>query len=185
MNVRTPWPQPFNSDFGDSLVYRLFVAGGRGFAVGFEFIETVNDISCKGINIFSAHSAFRYPAGGVWGIIFDEIDPVSMSFKDFQHIEHAGLISGRVLLHVASAIIDHYNACGAGAYVFSAAVDKNHIRRAYLVTLYDGLLGLNGKAKSKLFRDYFVGWEAWSNTSTGGRDYVITTASDTWRDAIR
>ena len=177
MNPPIQWTPLFNNQFGDRTIYRLFVLGDKIFAVGFEFVATINDLSGKGISISSVNPAFHYPASGVWGIIFDEIDPVSLSFKGFQHIAHAGLGSGRVLPNVASTILEHYTACGAGAYVFSAAVDSAHLRRSDLVMLYDRMLGLNGNKKGKLFREHFVGWKACSDTSTGGRGYVITTAS--------
>lgn len=177
MNTHLQWTPSFNNQFRDRTIYRLFVLGDKIFAVGFEFVATLDELSGKGINIRSVNSTFHYPASGVWGVIFDEIDPVLLSFKGFQHIAHSGLGSGRVLLNVASTILEHYNACGAGAYVFSAAVDAAHLRRSDLVILYDRLLGLNGYVKGKLFREQFAGWKASSDTLTGGRGYVITTTS--------
>lgn len=102
------------------------------------------------------HPAFRFPQNGVWGVIFDEIDPILMDFKGFQHIQHQGLAGGQVLMNVASIILDHYTVCNAGAYVFSAADDHQHLRRTDLADIYCKLLGLNGERKSRLFDKGFL-----------------------------
>lgn len=64
--------------------------------------------------------------------------------------------------------------CHAGAYVFSAASDRHQDRRTDLVGIYNGLLGLEGKSRSRLMR-HLDGCKAYSDVVTGGRNYVITT----------
>lgn len=177
MNNQIHWDYPFSEEFGSGMVHRQFTVGSTIYAVGFEQILTMDDFIRKGVDILNVHPTFRFPLSGVWGVIFDEIDPVEMDFKGFRHIQHQGLAGGQVLLNVASIIFDHYTVCNAGAYVFSAAVDHQHLRRTDLVDIYCKILGLNGKRKSRLFANGFPGWEAYCDVPTGGRGYVVTTES--------
>lgn len=176
MNQGVCWQPPFSEQFGNGMVYRLFTMEGIPYAVGFEEIPTMYDLNSKGIDILSAYPNFRFSSNGVWAVVFDEVDPVIMDFKGVQHVQHTGLLGGKVLLNVASIIYDHYTLCHAGAYVFSAATDPQYLRQTDLVDIYNGLLGLNGKSKSRLF-GRLVGWEAFSDTAIGGRGYVVTTQS--------
>lgn len=171
------WPEPFSEEFGNGMVYRQFAVGGTLYAVGFEEILTMADFTRKGVDILSVFPRFRFPLSGVWGVIFDEIDPVSMDFKGFQHVQHPGLGGGQVLMSVASIIYEHYTISNAGAYVFSAAEDHQHLRKTDLADIYCKLLGLNGEQKSRLFANGFPGWEAYCDVPTGGRGYVVTTES--------
>lgn len=175
MSHTIQWPFPSNNQFGNGMVYRQFAVCSTIYAVGFEAISSAADLTQKNINISQVHPLFQFPAAGVWGIVFDEISPYNTDFKGFQHIQHNGLAGGRVLYYVASIIIEHYNTCKAGAYIFSAAEDKQCLRQTDLTRIYDGLLGLGGKQKSKLFANLFAGWKAYSDTQIGGRSYVITT----------
>ncbi|ENI9576424.1 hypothetical protein AB0A24_001539 [Escherichia coli] len=177
MNNQIHWDYPFSEEFGCGMVHRQFTVGSTIYAVGFEQILTMDDFTRKGVDILNVHPTFRFPLSGVWGVIFDEIDPVEMDFKGFRHIQHQGLAGGQVLLNVASIIFDHYTVCNAGAYVFSAADDHQHLRRTDLVDIYCKILGLNGKRKSRLFANGFPGWEAYCDVPTGGRGYVVTTES--------
>ena|GEM_PF-962542 len=180
MNRHLQWEPLFNCQYGEGMVHRLFSTGSKVFGVGFEYVETMQDLVSKNTDILTANPAFRYPTHGVWAVLFDEVElnPISnevIDFRGFGHIKHAGLSGGRILFNVASIILEHYSICRAGAYIFSAAEDRAHLRKTDLMDLYDGLLGLNGKAKSKLFYEYFEGWEAFRDTLTGGRGYVVTT----------
>lgn len=182
MNGQIQWSSPFSCPYDNGMVHRLFPVGNKVFGVGFEFIETMQDFSRKDVDILSVNPAFRYPINGVWAVIFDEVELDQdnqnvLDFKGFKHTVHPGLSGGRVLFNVASIILDHYNVCHAGAYIFSAAIDRDNLRRTDLTVTYDGLLGINGAVKSKLFYEYFEGWEAFSDTSRGGRSYVVTTQS--------
>ncbi|AJJ63278.1 hypothetical protein [Yersinia aldovae] len=177
MNNQYQWLQPFNNQFGDGMVYRQFAIGSTLYAVGFEEIETMGDLTRKGIDILRVDPAFRFPNNGVWGVIFDEVDPSSMDFKGFQHIQHPGVMGGRTLYNVTSTILEHYTVCNAGAYVFSAAPDLSQLRGTDLVDIYSRALGINGHEKSKLFSMLFEGWQAFSDVVTGGRGYVVTTES--------
>ncbi|RNM07463.1 hypothetical protein EF878_05775 [Dickeya undicola] len=179
LSVNNPiqWTEPFSDHFGNGMVYRQFAVGSTLYAVGFEQITTMDDLVRKGVNIRTAHPAFCFPASGVWGVIFDEINPNEMAFKGFQHVQHPGLSSSQVLWNVASIIYDHYTVCNAGAYVFSAAEDHQHLRTTDLTDIYCKLLGLNGKRKSRLFKEGFPGWNAYCDIPTGGRGYVVTTQS--------
>ncbi len=179
LSVNNPiqWTEPFSDHFGNGMVYRQFAVGSTVYAVGFEQIMTMDDLTRKGVNIRTAHPAFCFPASGVWGVIFDEINPTEMDFKGFQHVQHPGLSSSQVLLSVASIIYDHYTVCNAGAYVFSAADDHQHLRTTDLTDIYCKVLGLNGKRKSRLFEEGFPGWNAYCDVPTGGRGYVVTTQS--------
>ncbi|HAV1594986.1 hypothetical protein ACVGX7_25275 [Enterobacter hormaechei] len=184
VNEAIQWMPPFSNFYGNGMIHRLFLASGKVYGVGFEFIETMQDFTRKNVDILAVNPAFRYPMNGVWAVLFDEVelDPLTnevLDFKGFQHVKHPGLSGGRVLFNVASIILEHYNVCNAGAYVFSAAEDRQHLRKTDLVDIYNGILGLNGKAKSKLFYEYFEGWEAYSDSisNQGGRGYVVTTQS--------
>lgn len=179
LSVNNPiqWTDPFSDQFGDGMVYRKFAVGSTLYAIGFEKISTLDALMRKGVDIRSAYPLFQFPPGGVWAVVFDEIDPDSMEFKGFQHIQHPGLSSRQVLLDVASIIYDHYTICNAGAYVFSAAEDKQHLRSSDLTDVYCKALGLNGNPKSRLFKRGFPSWNAYSDITTGGRGYVITTES--------
>lgn len=177
MNNRYHWLQPFNDQFGDGMVYREFSVGSRLYAVGFEEIQTMGDFPRKGIDILRVNSAFRFPKKGMWAVVFDEIDPFTLDFKGFQHIQHSGVMGGRTLYNVASTILEHYTVCNAGAYVFSAAPDPFQLRGSDLVDLYSRVLGVDGHKKSKLFSILFEGWQAFSDVATGGRSYVVTTES--------
>lgn len=176
MNQGVRWQSPFSDPFGTGMVYRLFDVGGVPYAVGFEEILTMHDLNSKGIDILSVYPNFRFSSNGVWAVVFDEIEPTIMDFKGFQHVQHTGLLGGKVLLNVASIIYDHYTLCHAGTYVFSAANDLQYLRQTDLADIYNGLLGLGGKPKSRLF-GRLQGWEAFSDVATGGRGYVVTTQS--------
>lgn len=175
MNSPERWRPPFYNYCDDEMVYRLFAIGNRLYAVGFEKLSTLHDLTRKGGNILKAHPTFRFPARGVWTVMFDEIDPLAMDFKGFRHIVHPGTIGGRVMFNVACIIFDQYTVSRTGAYLFSAATDPQHLRQTDLVELYDRTLGLNGHCKSRLFTTLFNGWQAYSNSGSGGREYVVTT----------
>ncbi len=175
MNNPVQWRPPFYNDYDDEMVYRPFAVGSRLYAVGFEKLSTLHDLTRKGGDILKAHPTFKFPAGGVWTVMFDEIDPLVMDFKGFRHIVHPGIIGGRVMFNVACIIFDHYTISRTGAYLFSAATDPHHLRQTDLAALYDRALGLNGHPKSRLFRTLFNGWQAYSNSASGGREYVVTT----------
>lgn len=177
MDTPLQWTEPFCEQFGHGMVYRQFAVGGILYAAGFEKITTMDELSRKGVNIMKAHPAFRFPLSGVWGVIFDEIDPIQLDFKGFQHVQHRGLTGGKVLWSIASIIYDHYTLCHAGAYVFSAADDHRCLRKTDLTDIYCKLLGLNGERKSRLFTHGFPGWKAYCDRPTGGRSYVVTTES--------
>lgn len=177
MNNLYQWLPPFNNQFGNGMVYRQFAIGGTLYAVGFEVIQSINDFSRKGINIFNVNPAFRFPNSGVWGVVFDEIDPSLMDFKGFQHIQHPGVMGGRTLYNVASIIFEHYSICNAGAYVFSAAPDQLRLRTTDLVDIYSRALGIDGYKQSRLFSTLFEDWQAFSDVTTGGRGFVVTTKS--------
>lgn len=177
MNNRYRWLQPFNNQFGNGMVYRQFAIGSTLYAVGFEEIESMGDLARKGIDIRRVNPEFRFPDSGVWGVVFDEIDPFTMDFKGFQHIQHPGIMGGRTLYNVASTILEHYTVCNAGAYVFSAAPAPFHLRSTDLVDIYCRALGVDGYKKSRLFSTLFTGWQAFSDITTGSRSYVITTES--------
>ena len=175
MDEQLRWPMPFNNDAGNEMVYRTFALGGRLYAVGFEKVNSRADFTFKGGDILKVHPAFQCSRHGLWAIIFDEIDPESIDFKGFSHILHAGLSGGRVLFKVACIILEHYDVARPGGYVFSAATDSQHSRQTDLAELYCRALGLDGYPKSRLFTTLFQGWQAFSNSATGGRDYVVTT----------
>ncbi|MBV7406543.1 hypothetical protein [Enterobacter sp. ENT03] len=175
MNNPIQWDPPFNDHFGNGMVYRPFSASNKIFAVGFEEIQTMHDLMRKGISILAVNPAFRFPETGVRGVIFDEIDLHTLDFNAFRHIVHPGVAGGRVLFNVASIILEHYSISNAGAYVFSAASDPTGLRKTDLVDLYSRALGVDGCPGSKLFRDLFPGWQAYSDVATGGRGYVVTT----------
>ena len=118
MNVRYLWLPPFNNQFGDGMVYRQFAIGSTLYVVGFEEIESMGYFTRKGIDIRSINATLRFPNNGVWGIVFDEIDPFTMDFNGFRHIQHPGIMGGRTLYHVASIILEHYTVCHAEAYFF-------------------------------------------------------------------
>ncbi|HHT4259211.1 TPA: hypothetical protein ACTYZB_004878 [Klebsiella variicola] len=184
MNENFQWMPPFSDLYGNGMVHRLFSASGKVYGVGFEYIATMQDFTRKNVDILSVNPAFRYPVNGVWAVLFDEVelDPVTyevLDFKGFQHVQHPGLSGGRVLFNVASIILEHYNVCNAGAYVFSAADDRQHLRKTDLVDIYNGILGLSGDGKSRLFYELFEGWEAYTDSVSrpGGRGYVVTTQS--------
>ena len=182
MNENIQWVEPFTDSYGQGMVHRLFSASGKIYGVGFEYIATMQDFTRKNVDILAVNPAFRYPSNGVWAVLFDEVllDPVTdeiLDFRGFEHVQHPGLGGGRVLFNVASIILEHYNVCNAGAYVFSAAPDRQGLRKTDLVDIYNGILGLNGRPRSKLFYEYFEGWEAYSDSVSGpgGRGYVVTT----------
>ncbi|CAI1527061.1 hypothetical protein [Serratia marcescens] len=169
------WAPPFDNSFGNDMVYRVFSAAGNPYAVGFEELQSQQALTNKGINLNKAMPQFRFPQSGVWAIVFDEIDLVTLSFNNFQHRQLPGCAGGRVLFNVASIINEHYTVSNAGAYVFSAAPDKSHTRKTDLTGIYNGLLGLSGR-KSKILGS-FPGWDCYSDFLAGGRGYVITTQS--------
>lgn len=177
MNSQYQWLPPFNNQFGNGMVYRQFAFGSTLYAVGFEEIETMGDFNRKGIDISRVDPTFSFPNSGVWGVIFDQVDPFTMDFKGFQHIQHPGVMGGRTLYYVASIILEQYTVCSAGAYVFSAAPDPLQLRSTDLVDIYSGALGINGHKQSKLFSTLFDGWQAFGDVATGGRGYVVTTES--------
>lgn len=177
MNNVIRWRFPFNDQFGHGMVYRLFAVGRRLYAVGFEQITSISDLTSKDVNILGAYPQFLFPGSGVWGVVFDEIDALKSDFKGFQHVRHPGVAGGRVLFNVASILFEHYTACNAGAYVFSAARDSRQMRRTDLIDIYSRALGIDGYPRSRLFSGLFDGWQAYSDVATGGRGYVITTGS--------
>lgn len=170
------WQHPFNEAFGEGIVFRLFETAGIAYAVGFEHIKTMHELLTKGVDIYHACPDFLFPANGVWTVIFDRIDPLTQQLYGYQHVEHTGVMGGRVLFNVASIIFDHYTVSCAAAYVFSAANDCENQRKTDLTELYSALLGLDGHPRSRLFQR-FDGWCAWSDTAIGGRGYVVTTKS--------
>jgi len=109
VNNQIHWDYPFSEEFGSGMVHRQFTVGSTIYAVGFEQILTMDDFTRKGVDILNVHPTFRFPLSGVWGVIFDEIDPVEMDFKGFRHIQHQGLAGGQVLLNVASIIFEVVN----------------------------------------------------------------------------
>ena len=175
MNPKIQW-EPLFKDYGNGMVYRSFEVCGRKYAVGFEQIMSIHDMSSKGINFPAVHSTFTFPENGVWAVVFDSLDPDTEQPMGYKHVEHAGLASGRVLCYVASTIFDHYSICNAGAYFFTAAVDIEKVRTTDLSVTYSRALGLQGYRKSKFF-SRLTGWKAYTDAQTGGRGYVITTES--------
>lgn len=175
MDQKIQWEPLFN-DYGNGMVYRNFVFCRQEYAVGFEQIMSIHDMSSKDINLPAAHPAFIFPRNGVWSVVFDSLDPVTSLPTGYKHIKHGGLASGRVLFHVASTIYDHYSVCMAGAYIFTAAADPERLRTTDLSVIYSRALGLQGHGKSKIF-SRFNGWKAYTDVQTGGRGYVITTES--------
>jgi len=175
MNPKIQWEPLFN-DYGNGMVYRNFLCCSKKYAVGFEQIMSIHDMSSKGINLPAAHPAFIFPKNGVWAVVFDSLDPVTSLPTGYRHIRHGGLASGRVLCYVASTIFDHCNICHAGAYFFTAAVDTEGLRTTDLSVTYSRALGLQGHRKSKIF-SRLTGWKAYTDAQTGGRGYVITTES--------
>ena len=175
MDEPIQWRSPFNDDYGNGMVYRPFMLHGRFYAVGFEWMKSLGDFTHKGQHILKMSPIFQFPLRGVWGVIFDEIDPDAIDFKGFRHIQHPGVSGGRVLLKVACAISEHYAVTRTGAYVFSAATDPLHLRKTDLVEIYNRILGLEDHPQSRLFRTLFNGWQAFSTCENGGREYVVTT----------
>ncbi len=169
------WEHPFDNVFGNDMVYRLFTGGGQPYAIGFQKLHNQQELNNKGIDLQHAMPDFVFSANGVWALMFDTINPVTMSFNGFQHYQIPGCGGGRVLFNVASIIHEHYTTSNAGAYVFSAAMDTEHTRTTDLIVIYNELLGLNGH-KSRLLQS-FPGWNCYSDFSVGGRGYVITTQS--------
>lgn len=69
MNTHLQWTPSFNNQFGDRTIYRLFVLGDKIFAVGFEFVATLDELSGKGINIRSVNSTFSLSRKRRLGVI--------------------------------------------------------------------------------------------------------------------
>lgn len=171
------WEEPFNDSFSGGMVYRKFLYLGQLYAVGFQEITTQADLEAKDIRLEDAFPQFRFPHNnGVWAVLFDTIDADTDSPLGFKHVRYDGLAGGRVLQNVASIIYDHYNICDAGAYVFSAAEDREHERDTDLLVIYSKTLGLQGHPKSRLF-SRLNGWNAYTDIDAGGRSYVVTTQS--------
>lgn len=177
MSNQVQWVNPFDDQFGNGMVYRLFPVENKLFGVGFQELQNMYELTSKGIDILRVKPDFVFPNNGVWAVVFDEIDPNTMSFQGFGHVAHTGNNGGRVLLDVASILLEHYNVCNAGAYIFSAAIDKQHVRKTDLLDMYSKALGVNGHRPSRLFNTYFGGWNPYSDAALGGRGYVITTQS--------
>ncbi|MDN8541601.1 hypothetical protein QZH36_09120 [Erwinia sp. BC051422] len=177
MNNRIQWPDPFDDSLAGGMVYRKFLYCGQLYGIGFQELPTLADLESKHIKLNHAFPQFRFPQNNsVWAVLFDTIDPVTDSPLGFKHVKFDGLAGGRVLQNVASIIYDHYNICDAGAYVFSAAEDREHERGTDLSVIYSRALGLQGHRTSRLFSP-FIGWNAYTDIDAGGRSYVVTTQS--------
>lgn len=106
MNNQIQWEAPFDDRFGNEMVYRLFSVEDKLFGVGFQELLNMHELTSKGIDILSVKTDFVFPATGMWAVVFDEIDPVTMSFKGFRHVDHRGNSGGKVLRDVASIFLN-------------------------------------------------------------------------------
>lgn len=174
MNRQIAWEEPFNDSYGPGFITRMFVVSGRVYAVGFEAIYNDQQLINKGIRINADIPDFRFPDTGMWAVAFDRVETVE-AWGGYNHVSLPGLSAGKVLLNVARSIIEHYYVSNAGAYIFTAAVDREHEREVDLVNIYNGFLGLGYKRTKPLIA--LPNMKCYGNLGEGGRGYVVTTES--------
>lgn len=174
MKREIAWEEPFDDSYGSGFITRMFVVSGRVYAVGFEEIYNDQQLVNKGIHINADIPDFQFPDAGMWAVAFDQVETAE-AWGGYNHVRLPGLLTGKVLLKVARSIIEHYYVSNAGAYVFSAALDREHERDVDLVSIYNGFLGLGYKRTKPLVA--LPNMKCYGNLGEGGRGYVVTTES--------
>ncbi|MDC9821110.1 hypothetical protein ABRQ07_19970 [Pectobacterium polonicum] len=163
-------------DFDDytgngELLMRQFIVGGMVYAIGFQKLQSVDELLNKGIDEKHNIPGFQMPQSGLWTVAFDKVENQER-LEAYRHVElNSGQIL-KVITSVARAIFDHYNVSQSGAYYWCAASDLSGKRVIDLTDLYDGLLGLAGKNR---FNIRIPGMRSFNRLGSDRRGYVILT----------
>ncbi|ASY80591.1 hypothetical protein BJK05_11560 [Pectobacterium polaris] len=163
-------------DFDDytgsgELLMRQFIVGGMIYAIGFQKLQSVDELLNKGIDEKHNIPGFHMPQTGLWTVAFDKVENQER-LDAYQHVElNSGQIL-KVITSVARAIFDHYNVSRSGAYYWCAAPDLSGKRKIDLTDLYDGLLGLAGNNRCNI---RIPGMQSFNQLGSDRRSYVILT----------
>ncbi|MEQ9746675.1 hypothetical protein ABRQ05_20550 [Pectobacterium actinidiae] len=120
-------------DFDDyigsgELLMRQFIVGGMVYAIGFQRLQSVDELLNKGIDEKHNIPGFQMPQTGLWTVAFDKVENQEC-LEAYQHVElNSGQIL-KVITSVARAIFDHYNVSRSGAYYWCAAPDLSGKRK--------------------------------------------------------
>lgn len=106
--------------------------------MGFEAIYSDQQLINKGIRINADIPDFPLPDTGMWAVVLIGLKPskhgvATLIYPDYRQV--------RYCLMLLWPNIEHYYVSNAGAYVFTAAVDREHEREVDLVNIYNGFLG--------------------------------------------